>query len=103
MKENYAGRDIKSLPKAIDRLMTDVNRHLTAQKPDVLAASKQFWNVLFSVSQVSVRQKDIPAAHQAKLREMLDFCLAHRDTLMKGELRPIGGTVRLPVRGHSSA
>ena len=157
-KENYAGRDIKSLPEAIDRLMTDVNRRLAAIKPDVLiefrqsyigpairkygnmlraddcpmdplanrtrtidlrlssgnaavhsdmlmwnpaetpeAASKQFWSILFSVPQISVRLEEIPAAHRAKLREMLDFWLAHRETLVKGELRPLRPDLNYPV------
>ena len=156
--ENYAGRDIKSLPEAIDRLMTDVNRRLTALKPDILiefrqsyigpailkygnmmraadcpmdflanrvrtldlrlssgnaavhadmlmwnpedsveAASKQFWSILFSVPQISMRLEELSAAHQAKLREMLDFWLAHRDTLMKGELRPMRPDLNYPA------
>ena len=158
VKENYAGRDIKSLPEAIDRLMTDVNRRLTAIKPDMLiefrqsyvgpairkygnmframdcpmdslanrvatidlrlssgnaavhsdmlmwnweespeAASKQFWNILFSVPQISVRLKNIPAAQQAKLHEMLAFWIRHRETLMKGELRPLRPDLNYPV------
>ncbi len=158
MKEDYAGRDIKSLPEAIDRLMTDVNKRLAAIKPGVLiefrqsyigpailkygnmlraadcpmdvlsnrirtldlrlscgpaavhsdmlmwnmdespeAASKQFWNILFSVPQISVRLEEISAAHRAKLREMLDFWLAHRETIMKGELRPMRPDLNYPI------
>ena len=158
VKEDYAGRDIKSLPEAIDRLMTDVNTRLTALKPDILiefrqsyigpailkygnmmratdcpmdplmnrvrtldlrlssgnaavhsdmlmwntkespeVASKQFWNVLFSVPQISVRLTQIPESHRAKLREMLDFWLAHRDTLIKGELRPMRPDLNYPI------
>ena len=158
VKENYAGRDIKSLPEAVDRLMTDVNRRLTALQPGILiefrqsyigpaiikygnmmragdcpmdflanrvrtldlrlssgnaavhadmlmwnpeespeAASKQFWSVLFSVPQISMRLEELSAAHQAKLREMLDFWLAHRDTLMKGELRPMRPDLNYPA------
>ena len=158
VKEDYAGRDIKSLPEAIDRLMTDVNKRLAAIKPGVLiefrqsyigpailkygnmlraadcpmdvlsnrirtldlrlscgpaavhsdmlmwnmdespeAASKQFWNILFSVPQISVRLEEISAAHRAKLREMLDFWLAHRETIMKGELRPMRPDLNYPI------
>ena len=158
VKEDYAGRDIKSLPEAIDRLMTDVNKRLAAIKPGVLiefrqsyigpailkygnmlraadcpmdvlsnrirtldlrlscgpaavhsdmlmwnmdespeAASKQFWNILFSVPQISVRLEEISAAHRAKLREMLDFWLAHRETIMKGELRPMRPDLNYPT------
>lgn len=158
VKENYAGRDIKSLPLAVDRLMTDVRARLQAIRPDVLiefrqsyigpairkygnmlraadcpmdplanrvrtldlrlssgevavhsdmlewnlgdtaeGASKQFWSILFSVPQISVRLADLPASHRAKLKEMLDFWTAHRETLMKGALRPMRPDLNYPI------
>ncbi len=158
VKENYAGRDIKSLPLAVDRLMTDVRARLQTIKKDVLVefrqpyigpairkygnmlracdcpmdplmnrvrtidlrltsgevavhadmlewdagdtpegASKQFWSILFSVPQISVRLAEIPASHRAKLKEMLDFWMAHRDTLVKGTLRPMRPDLNYPV------
>jgi len=39
--ENYAGRDVKSLPLAVDRLMTEVKDALAAVKPDVLVEFRQ--------------------------------------------------------------
>ena len=39
--ENYAGRDIKSLPFAVDKLMTEVKNALTAIKPDILVEFRQ--------------------------------------------------------------
>lgn len=39
--ENYAGRDIKSLPLAVDKLMTEVKAALTAIKPDILVEFRQ--------------------------------------------------------------
>ncbi|MBQ6137564.1 MAG: alpha-galactosidase [Kiritimatiellae bacterium] len=39
--ENYAGRDIKSLPLAVDTLMTEVKAALTAIKPDILVEFRQ--------------------------------------------------------------
>ena len=39
--ENYAGRDIKALPEAVDRLMKDVYARLKAIKPDVLIEFRQ--------------------------------------------------------------
>ncbi len=156
--ENYAGRDIKSVPEAVDRLMTDVRTRLSAIRKDVLiefrqtyvgpamrkygnmfrasdcpmdprsnrprtlelrifsgetavhadmlmwntlespeAASKQFWSVLFAVPQISMRIEELPESHRAKLREMLDFWIAHRDTLMKGELRPMRPDLMYPI------
>jgi len=39
--QNYAGRDIKSVPVAVDRLLTDVMTRLKAKKPDVLIEFRQ--------------------------------------------------------------
>ena len=39
--DNYAGRDIKSLPAAIDVLMKEIYRRLSAIKPDVLIEFRQ--------------------------------------------------------------
>ena len=41
VKENYAGRDIKSLPLAVDTLMTEIKEALTAIKPDILVEFRQ--------------------------------------------------------------
>ena len=41
LKDGYAGRDIKSLPAAVDRLMKDVFARLKAVKPDVLVEFRQ--------------------------------------------------------------
>ena len=41
VKANYAGRDIRSLPDAVDRLMRDVHDALVAVKPDILIEFRQ--------------------------------------------------------------
>ena len=41
VKENYAGRDIKSLSEAVDRLMKDVHARLVSVKPDALVEFRQ--------------------------------------------------------------
>jgi len=41
VKENYAGRDIKSLPEAVDRLMKEIHASVTAVKPDALIEFRQ--------------------------------------------------------------
>ena len=41
VKENYAGRDEKSVPVAVNRLMTEVKSALSAIKPDVLIEFRQ--------------------------------------------------------------
>ena len=43
VKENYAGRDLKSLPEAVDRLMRDVLARLKAINPDVLIEFRQHY------------------------------------------------------------
>ena len=39
--QGYAGRDIKSIPAAVDRLLTDVMTRLKAKKPDILIEFRQ--------------------------------------------------------------
>ena len=39
--QNYAGRDIKSVPEAVDRLMKDVLSRLQAIKPDIMIEFRQ--------------------------------------------------------------
>jgi len=41
VKENYAGRDCKTIPEGIDRLMTEVHDRLAKIKPDVLIEFRQ--------------------------------------------------------------
>lgn len=41
LKDNYAGRDIQSLPMAIDVLMKEVQKRLQAIKPDILLEFRQ--------------------------------------------------------------
>ncbi|MCQ2391685.1 MAG: alpha-galactosidase [Kiritimatiellae bacterium] len=40
-KDGYAGRDIKSIPVAVEKLMTDVTERLRALKPDILVEFRQ--------------------------------------------------------------
>ena len=39
--ENYAGRDIKAIPVAVERLLTDVTARLKALKPEILVEFRQ--------------------------------------------------------------
>lgn len=41
VKDNYAGRDIKSLPEAVDVLMKQIHARLSAIKPDILIEFRQ--------------------------------------------------------------
>ena len=44
LKDDYAGRDYKSIPAAVNRLMTDVYDALSAIKPDILIEFRQDYN-----------------------------------------------------------
>ena len=74
--EGYAGRDIRSLPDAVNRLMTDVHAALTAAKPDVLLefrqkyigpAIRQFGNMM--------RASDCPGDMQLNRQRIADLRL----------------------------
>ena len=41
VKENYAGRDIKAIPLAVDAMLTEVMKRLRAIKPDILIEFRQ--------------------------------------------------------------
>ena len=41
VRENYAGRDIRSLPEAVDKLLSDVMTRLRAIKPEILIEFRQ--------------------------------------------------------------
>ena len=49
-------------------------------------AARQITNVLFSVPQISVKLKDIPAEHMEMLKFYLNFCDKYRDVLLEGSI-----------------
>ena len=156
--DGYAGRDLKSLPAAVDRLLGDIMARLRAVRPDVLlefrqsyvgpamrrrgnmfrvfdcaygaaqnrvssidlrlssgpaavhsdmiiwppdadgdGVSAQLLNALFSVPQVSVRAGSLTAPQREALGRWMAFWREHRDTLMRGELRPMRPDLGYPV------
>lgn len=162
--QDYAGRDIKSLPAAVDRLLSDVMARLRALKPDILvefrqryigpairkygnmirvgdcpgdairnrvgsldlrltsgatavhsdmiefntaepaeASAQQLLNILFCVPQVSVRLNTISAAQREMLAFWLGFYTAHRETLLRGDLRPEHPELNYPLVTAESA
>lgn len=85
--ENYRGRDCKSLPEAIDRLMKDVKDRLSAIKPDVLIefrqhyigpAMRQYGNIL--------RAWDCPADPCANRRRICDLRLTSGNTAVHSDM-----------------
>lgn len=158
LKDNYAGRDVKSVPRAVDILLSETMRRLRALKPDILIEFRQGyigpavrkygnmfragdcpadvlanrvrtidlrltsgktavhsdmleWNsgdtpeiaalqllhVLFSVPQISVRLNEVPEDHRRMLHFWLDFCVRHRDVLLKGYLKPFHPELNYPI------
>lgn len=156
--ENFAGRDIRSLPEAVDVLLGEITDRLKAIKPDLLVefrqpyvgpsilrygnmfraadcptnvlanrlrivnlrltsgdlavhsdmlewhagesaedAAQQFLASLFGVIQYSMRLGDLPASHREMMLHWLSFARAHRETLLRGDLRPRWFSAGYPV------
>ena len=85
--ENFRGRDYRSLPEAVNRLMTDVNRRLKAIRPDVLIefrqpyigpAVRQYGNML--------RAADCPADLTANRRRICDLRLTSGRTAVHSDM-----------------
>ena len=74
--QDYAGRDIKSLPEAVDRLMKDVNRRLKAIRPDVLIEFRQqYMGPAIRQYGNMIRATDCPADLAANRRRVADLRL----------------------------
>ena len=147
--ERGGGRDIDTVPEAVDRLMKDVYTRLNAIKPGILIEFRQSYvgqgirqygnmmrvgdcpgnyqnnrmgiarlrltsgetavhadmlewhptekaedaaryvlNCLFGTIQYSMMLRTLPPDHLRMIRHWLDFSVAHREALLKGEFRP---------------
>ncbi|SEO83869.1 alpha-galactosidase [Mucilaginibacter gossypiicola] len=60
-------------------------------------AALQFLNVIFSVPQLSVRLKDIPASHLNMIRFYTRYWLKNKDVLVNGKFRAYGPEMNYPV------
>lgn len=66
--ENYAGRDVKSVPEAVRMLLDDVTRRLRAVKPDVLIEFRQnYYGPQIRRYGNMIRAADCPGDLQANL------------------------------------
>lgn len=76
VKENYAGRDIRSLPAAVDRLMKDVRARLQKIKPDVMIEFRQSYMgpAILQYGDM-MRAADCPADPCANRRRICDLRL----------------------------
>lgn len=86
--ENYAGRDIRSVPAAVHALMTEIRRRLTALRPDILIEFRQTYMgpAIRSFGNM-IRAADVPGdplrnrARTARLRLTSGGTAVHADML----------------------
>lgn len=87
IKENYAGRDIKALPEAVNVLMSEIYKRLSAIKPDILIefrqsymgpAIRQYGNVL--------RAGDCPGDARGNRQRISTLRLTSGGTAVHGDM-----------------
>ena len=86
--ENWAGRDIRSVPDSVDALMTEIRRRLVALKPDILIEFRQsYMGPAIRTFGNMIRAGDVPAdplrnrARTARLRLTSGTTAVHSDML----------------------
>lgn len=85
--QNYAGRDYKSLPEAVDRLMKDVNRRLKAIRPDVLLEFRQqYMGPAIRQYGNMIRATDCPADLAGNRRRIADLRLTSGTTAVHSDM-----------------
>ena len=87
LKDNYAGRDYRSLPQAVDRLMKDVLARLQAINPDVLIEFRQHY-IGPAILQYGnmIRAMDCPADPCANRRRICDLRLTSGKTAVHSDM-----------------
>lgn len=87
IKENYAGRDIKALPEAVNVLMSEIYNRLSAIKPDILIefrqsymgpAIRQYGNIL--------RAGDCPGDARGNRQRISTLRLTSGETAVHGDM-----------------
>lgn len=87
LKDNYAGRDCRSVPQAVDRLMRDVQRRLRAIKPDVLIEFRQrYMGPAIRQYGNMIRAADCPADLCANRRRICDLRLTSGTTAVHSDM-----------------
>ena len=85
--ENYAGRDIKSLPVAVDVLMKEVNRRLRKINPDVLIEFRQrYMGPAIRQYGNMIRAADCPADMASNRRRICNLRLTSGSTAVHGDM-----------------
>jgi len=87
LKDNYAGRDYRSLPAAVDRLMRDVLTRLRKINPDVLVEFRQHY-MGPAIRQYGnmIRASDCPADPCANRRRICDLRLTSGDAAVHSDM-----------------
>ena len=85
--EDYAGRDVKSLPEATDRLMTEVTRRLGAIKPGLLIEFRQSYvgPVVRKFGNI-IRAGDCPGDFVLNRRRIADLRLTSGATAVHADM-----------------
>ena len=85
--ENYAGRDIKSVPEAVDVLMTEIYRRLSAIKPDILIEFRQAY-IGPSIRRYGnmLRVGDCPGDHHANRRGIANLLLTSGNSAVHADM-----------------
>ena len=87
VRQNYAGRDIRSLPESVDRLMKDVTARLKALRPDVLIEFRQqYMGPAIRQYGNMIRAVDCPADLAANRRRIADLRLTSGTTAVHSDM-----------------
>lgn len=87
LKDNYAGRDYRSLPDAVDRLMKDVLARLKKINPEVLVEFRQHYMgpAILQYGNM-MRVADCPADPTANRKRMCDLRLTSRGIAVHSDM-----------------
>ena len=87
VKENYAGRDFKSVPAAVDRLMTDILARLKRLNPDVLVEFRQSYMgpAILKYGNM-IRAADCPADPWSNRKRICDLRLTSGKTAVHSDM-----------------
>ena len=87
VSENYRGRDIRSLPVAVDTLMRDVVSRLTAIRPDVLLEFRQqYMGPAIRQYGNMIRATDSPADSDRIRKQIADLRLTSGNTAVHSDM-----------------
>ena len=85
--QNYAGRDFRSLPEAVDRLMKDVLSRLKAIRPDVLIEFRQnYMGPAIRQYGNMIRALDCPADPVSNRKRIVDLRLTSGSTPVHSDM-----------------